>query len=387
MVDASLLQDPVALTQALIRCPSITPEDAGITPLLTEWFRALNFTCDAHTFTEENTAPVTNIYASYGTSSPHLCFAGHTDVVPVGNEALWQFSPFAATISEGKLYGRGAVDMKGAIACFIAATSRFITQFPSFEGCISFLITGDEEGPAINGTQKLLHLLHQKGTKFDACIVGEPTNPSFLGEMVKIGRRGSISFDLTIHGTQGHVAYPDIADNPITRLIQILSHLKKHPLDQGNENFPPSNLEITSIDVGNNAGNVIPAQANARFNIRFNTHHTAASLKQWVEECCRLYSNRYSLLSSGIAEAFLTAPGILQDIVVSAVDEVTGYLPNCTTTGGTSDARFIKNYCPVIECGLINHTAHKVDEHISVLELHQLTEIYYVILERYFHQS
>lgn len=379
------LLNPLSLSVSLMRCPSVTPVDAGATQVLIDALAPLGFICRTLDFAEEGTEPVTNLYARFGTQGPNLCFAGHTDVVPVGDRAAWRIDPFDPQVIDGVLYGRGAVDMKVAICCFAAAAAEFIAEHKDFGGSLSFLITGDEEGPAVNGTQKVLNKLAAEGEKLDACIVGEPTNPLKLGEMVKIGRRGSVSFALTLHGTQGHVAYPHLADNPVTHLVRLLDRLKSHVLDEGTEFFPPSNLEITNIEVGNQAGNVIPAKATAYFNIRFNDVYSSKSLFSWVDSVCSEAKVRYELKTvSGIAESFLTPKGSLSDIVSAAVTEVTGLVPELSTTGGTSDARFIKDYCPVVEFGLINQTAHKVDECIAVDDIFALTKIYKRVIDKYF---
>lgn len=377
--------DPLALSIALMRCPSVTPIDAGALDVLVNALEPLGFNCQSLPFSEENTASVHNLYARFGTKGRNLCFAGHTDVVPVGDISAWRIDPFQPEVIDGILYGRGAVDMKAAICCFGAATSEFLSEQPDFAESISFLITGDEEGPAINGTKKMLELLTHQGEKLDACIVGEPTNPAKLGEMIKIGRRGTISFELVVHGTQGHVAYPQLADNPVTHLVSILHTLKTHILDEGTPFFQASNLEITTVDVGNPTGNVIPAHAKACFNIRFNDLHTTEKLFVWVDAICKQNGARYDLrIISGKAEAFLTPKGKLTDVACAAIEEITGNAPEISTTGGTSDARFIKNYCPVIEFGLINQTAHKVDECIAVDDIFTLTKIYKRMIEKYF---
>lgn len=377
--------DPLALSIALMRCPSVTPIDAGALDVLVNALEPLGFNCQSLPFSEENTASVHNLYARFGTKGRNLCFAGHTDVVPVGDISAWRIDPFQPEVIDGILYGRGAVDMKAAICCFGAATSEFLSEQPNFAESISFLITGDEEGPAINGTKKMLELLTHQGEKLDACIVGEPTNPAKLGEMIKIGRRGTISFELVVHGTQGHVAYPQLADNPVTHLVSILHTLKTHILDEGTPFFQASNLEITTVDVGNPTGNVIPAHAKACFNIRFNDLHTTEKLFVWVDAICKQNGARYDLrIISGKAEAFLTPKGKLTDVACAAIEEITGNAPEISTTGGTSDARFIKNYCPVIEFGLINQTAHKVDECIAVDDIFTLTKIYKRMIEKYF---
>nr|WP_210413917.1 succinyl-diaminopimelate desuccinylase [Luteithermobacter gelatinilyticus] len=377
--------NPVEFTQALIRCPSVTPEDAGALDVLETALKGLGFVCHRLRFSDDGTPDVDNLYARLGQDGPNFCFAGHTDVVPVGARDAWSVEPFEAHIKDGWLMGRGAADMKGAIAAFVAATSRFLARRPQgFKGSISFLITGDEEGPAINGTVKMLKWLEERGEKLDYCLVGEPTNPSTLGEMAKIGRRGSLNARLVVKGTQGHVAYPHLADNPIPRLIRILDRLVSRELDQGNAHFQPSNLEVVSIDVGNEASNVIPAEATARFNIRFNNEQTIDGLKDWIRSVCDDVGGEYELEMKASGDAFLTPPGVLSDLITQAVKEVTGREPELSTTGGTSDARFIKDYCPVSEFGLVSQTMHKIDERVRVEDIEQLTDIYAAILERFF---
>lgn len=377
--------DPVELTQALIRRPSVTPEDAGALGVLEEALTPLGFACTRLPFAAPGTPDVDNLYARLGTSGPNLCFAGHTDVVPVGDADAWTHPPFGAEIHGGVLYGRGAVDMKTAIACFAAATARFLEeQGGGFAGSISFLITGDEEGPAINGTVKVLEWMKARGEVMDACIVGEPTNTTTLGETIKIGRRGSLNGYLTQHGTQGHVAYPQHADNPLPKLVKLLDKLASTPLDDGTEHFQPSNLEITSIDVGNPATNVIPSAGRAVFNIRFNDLHTGDSLKHWLLENLASVGEHFDLDVSVSGEAFLTPPGLLSDVMSEAVKAVTGIAPELSTSGGTSDARFIKDHCPVAEFGLMNATAHKVDECVAVEDIHALTGIYANMIKGYF---
>ena len=376
--------NPLDLSIALIRCPSVTPVDAGAIDLLVETLGPLGFTCDTEVFHADNTPPVRNLYARLGSHGKNLCFAGHTDVVPVGDEKAWRIDPFKPEVINGILYGRGVVDMKAAICCFIAAVSEYLAERKEpLTSSISLLITGDEEGPSINGTTKMLQLLEKRGEKIDGCIVGEPTNPEKLGEMIKIGRRGSLSFQLTVHGVQGHVAYPHLADNPITTLVAILHGFKEKPLDSGTPFFQPSNLEATTIDVGNPTGNVIPARATAAVNIRFNDLHSQDSLKAWVKAICDKHSKHYDLTFGSSSDAFLTKEGELSGLVASSVKEITGITPDLSTTGGTSDARFIKDYCPVVEFGLINQTAHKVDECVAAGDLFTLTKIYKKVIEGY----
>ena len=379
--------DPVTLTQDLIRCPSVTPTDAGALNVVQSALERLGFVCHRLPFSEAGADDVDNLYARLGTSAPNFCFAGHTDVVPVGQADQWQAGPFAGTITDGLLYGRGATDMKGAIAAFIAAVSQFVEDKGDFDGSISFLITGDEEGPAVNGTIKMLDWLKQQGEKLDYCLVGEPTNPGKIGDMAKIGRRGSLNSLLTVKGIQGHVAYPDLADNPIPRLVKMLDGLLARRLDEGNDHFQPSNLEVVSIDVGNSASNVIPAEAVAQFNIRFNNEQTDAGLQDWIRSVCEGVGGPYELSMKASGDVFLTAPGTLSTLISDAVLKVTGLTVELSTSGGTSDARFIKNHCPVSEFGLVNKTMHKVDECVSLDDLGQLTEIYYEILKAFFQPS
>ncbi len=377
--------DPIELSQALIRCASVTPEDGGALDVVQGALRGLGFNCRRLPFSEAGTADVDNLYARLGTGAPHFCFAGHTDVVPVGDAAAWTQDPFGAGIENGRLYGRGAADMKCAIACFAAAAGRFLAAAGgNFGGSISMLITGDEEGPSINGTAKVLKWMRENGEVIDACLVGEPTNPRALGEMIKIGRRGSLNGHLCVPGTQGHSAYPDLADNPIPRLLRMLAAINEAPLDNGNDHFQPSTVEITTIDVGNPATNIIPARAAAAFNIRFNNRHHGDGLEAWIRKCCESVGGDFELSVEINGEAFLAPPGPLSDVVAAAVEEVTGRRPELSTTGGTSDARFIKDYCLVAEFGLIGETAHKVDENVAVADIRSLAEIYQALLERYF---
>lgn len=372
----------VEIAKNLIACPSITPIEGGALDYLQRILEELGFTCYRLPFAEAGTEPVDNLYARLGTISPNLCFAGHTDVVPPGNESEWTTAPFNPSIREGKIYGRGVVDMKGAIAAWVGAVSSYITKGMPLAGSLSFLITGDEEGVAINGTKKVLQWLKEQGETVDACIVGEPTNPKELGEMIKIGRRGSVTFHIRVDGVQGHAAYPALADNPVTRLVEIVHTLKSRVLDEGSEFFEPSNLEITTFDVGNKADNVIPAHATAHVNIRFNDHHQSATLIDWVRDVCQEYAPQHELKVMVTGESFITKPGVLADAVVTAVHSVTGKTPQLSTSGGTSDARFIKDICPVVECGLINATAHKVNEHCEVSEIEQLAAIYEAVIRQ-----
>ena len=380
------LAHPLALARALIRCESVTPEDGGALDVLQRALQTLGFTCHRLPFEEPGTAPVDNLYARRGESRPHFCFAGHTDVVPTGDRAVWTRDPFAAVVEDGVLYGRGASDMKGAIAAFVAAAARFGATGAG-GGSISLLITGDEEGPAINGTRKVLDWLAERDETLDACLVGEPTNPEELGEMVKIGRRGSLNGTLRVAGRQGHVAYPALADNPLPRLVALLNALLALTLDEGTDHFQPSRLELTSIDVGNEATNVIPGAAVVRFNVRFNDRHTGASLERTIRAHLDATGEPYDLAIEVSGEAFVTPPGRLSTIIAESVAAVTGMTPTLSTTGGTSDARFIKDHCPVAEFGLLSRTMHRTDECVPVDALERLADIYLGILERYFAET
>ncbi len=377
---------PLSLAQDLIRCASVTPAEGGALDLLQRELEKLGFVCHRLLFSEVGTPDVDNLYARYGTGQPNFCFAGHTDVVPVGEAQAWSVDPFAGEIKDARLYGRGASDMKGAIAAFVAAAADFIdAKGAAFDGSISLLITGDEEGPAINGTTKVLDWMHTEGQNIDHCLVGEPTNPNQLGEMVKIGRRGSLTGRLTVKGTQGHVAYPHLADNPEPRLVRMLTRLCALELDQGNEHFQASNLEVINLDIGNDATNVIPGSAAAVFNIRFNTDHSHASLKAQLSTLCEEVGGDYDLsYVPGGSEPFLTEESNFTRLIAEAITEECGQTPELSTTGGTSDARFIKNYCPVVEFGLIGQTMHKVDEHVGTADVDALSRIYGRVLQRYF---
>lgn len=388
--------DPVANLAALIRCPSVTPAEGGALSLLDSLLSPLGFAVERVMATEAGTPDVENLYARLGTQGPHLMFAGHTDVVPVGDEAAWSHPPFSAEIAGGEMYGRGAVDMKGGIACFVAAIARHIEKHGKPQGSVSFLITGDEEGPSINGTSKLLEWAAAKGETWDACVVGEPTNPDQLGDMIKIGRRGSLSGRITVHGVQGHAAYPHLADNPVRGLLQ-LTHALMHPaFDHGTDDFQPSNLEVTTVDTGNAATNVIPARATAAFNIRFNDSWTAESLRAEIIRRLDAAATdgelrpdrapvKYELVwADRPSHVFLTRNNALISSLSGAVEAVTGKEPKLSTTGGTSDARFIKDYCPVVEFGLVGQTMHMVDERVAVADLEILTRIYETFIERWF---
>jgi succinyl-diaminopimelate desuccinylase len=379
------LIDPVALAGELIRRPSVTPRDEGAIEILAGVLEGLGFTCHRLVFSEEGTADIVNLYARLGTGGRNFCFAGHTDVVPPGNAASWTIDPFAGAVVDGTLWGRGAADMKGAIACFAAAVAQFRAERGSdFGGSISLLITGDEEGISINGTKKVLDWLNSRGESLDACIVGEPTNAQTLGDMVKIGRRGSLTGTLTVHGTQGHTAYPHLADNPVHRLVRILHAVTSEPLDAGTSHFQPSTLQVSTIDVGNPASNVIPAEARATFNIRFNDAWTSDRLRAWLHENFAAVGGRYDLAIRVSGESFLTPPGPVSDMLSTAIARIIGRKPELSTTGGTSDARFIHSVCPIAEFGLVGLTMHKVDERVAVADLAALTAIYKTVLELYF---
>jgi succinyl-diaminopimelate desuccinylase len=380
--------DPVALARELIRCRSVTPVEGGALSLIAGVLQGAGFEVHRVTFAEPGTAPIENLYARIGTGKPHLMFAGHTDVVPPGDESAWTHPPFAGAIAGGVLYGRGAVDMKGGIAAQIAAALDYVAVVGGKpKGSLSFLITGDEEGIAVNGTIKILKWAAERGETFDHCILGEPTSAHVLGDTVKIGRRGSQNGTLVVTGTQGHVAYPELADNPVRGIVRLIAAINAEPLDAGSAHFGASNLEFTSVDVGNPTVNLIPAEARARFNIRFNDHHTHNSLKVLVEARTRAAAGRTRWRidwEPSNADVFFTAPGPFVDLISGAIDEVTGRKPQLSTTGGTSDARFIKDYCPVIEFGLAGQLMHKVDERVPTADLVLLAKTYRTILERYF---
>ena len=378
--------DPVQFAADLIRCPSVTPADAGALDVLERALTDLGFACTRLPFEEDGTDRVDNLYARLGNEGPHVCFAGHTDVVPVGAEADWQVDPFAGEIREQCLWGRGAADMKGAIAAFVAAIAAHLNAHGRPQGSISLLITGDEEGPSINGTRKMLGWLKEKGEIIDDCVVGEPTNPDALGDMIKIGRRGSVNGIVTVSGTQGHVAYPHLADNPVPQLAAMMTALSQAVLDEGTEHFQPSNLEVTSFDVGNATTNVIPAEATARFNIRYNDTWTAETVSAWIKEQLDAAqgSAGYNLQLSHTGDCFLTEPNDFVETLSAAVEEVTGRAPVLSTSGGTSDARFIKDVTRVVEFGLVGKTMHKVDERVPVDDIRQLATIYEKLLGGYF---
>ena len=384
--------DPVALTQALIRCESVTPNEGGALTLLQNVVEPAGFQCHRLPFTEPGTPDVDNLYARLGTGRPHLCFAGHTDVVPIGNEAAWKFPPCGGEVHDGILYGRGAVDMKGCVAAFVAASLRYVSKNGGLpRGSISFLITGDEEGPSINGTTKMLDWLKARDEVLDACLVAEPSNPTALGDQIKIGRRGSMNAELVVHGKQGHSAYPNIADNPLPKLARIIDRLCSAKIDDGTANFQPSNLQVTVISVPNTASNVIPGKAAATLNVRYNDLWSRPTIDAWVlktvEAAAAELGAKFDISFSGTGDVFLTKPGPLVSTLKDAIKTVTGRVPELTTGGGTSDARFIKDHCPVIEFGLVNATIHQVDEHTSVADLEALTDIYERFIANYFAQS
>jgi succinyl-diaminopimelate desuccinylase len=381
--------DPLALASELLRCPSVTPAEGGALAVLERVLKGAGFEVHRAIFVEPGTVPIDNLYARIGSRAPHLAFAGHTDVVPPGDEATWRHPPFAAAIEGGMLYGRGAVDMKGALACAVAASlDHLATTSGKPKGSISFLITGDEEGVAVNGTVKLLQWAKERGETFDHCLLGEPSNAAELGDTIKVGRRGSLNGTLVVSGKQGHVAYPERAENPVRGLVTLMSALMAEPLDHGSANFGPSNLEFTSIDIGNTTVNLIPGEARARFNIRFNDCHSQISLRVLIETRARAAAGEHMRWhidwQPSNADSFVTGPSPFLDLVVGAIKEVTGRAPTLSTTGGTSDARFIKNYCPVLEFGLVGQTMHQVDERTPVADLTTLTAVYRRILDRYF---
>jgi succinyl-diaminopimelate desuccinylase len=381
----------IELTRALVRCESVTPHEAGALQQLERTLSSLGFACERMDFTAAGTDDVANLYARIGTVGPHICFAGHSDVVPVGDLSSWTIGPFAAELSAGYLFGRGAADMKGAIAAFVEAASRFLARRGrTFGGSISLLITGDEEGPAVNGTVKILQRLAARGETIEACVVGEPTSSRRLGDMIKIGRRGSMTIDMVVRGVQGHVAYPERIDNAVHRLAGLIEALVREPIDRGSTHFQPTSLQFTTVDVGNSATNIAPGLAKARFNVRFNDLWDSKKLFAHLEE--RLQRANAALGGNGTidlkaqvsGESFYTPPGPLSDIVAGAIREVTGIETELSTSGGTSDARFICNYGPVLEFGLVGESMHKVDEKSAVADLKALVRIYETVLDRYF---
>ncbi|WP_375785664.1 succinyl-diaminopimelate desuccinylase [Bradyrhizobium sp. Pha-3] len=387
------MSDAVSITRDLVRCPSVTPADAGALGVLENLLKSAGFDVHRVTFSEPGTADIDNLYARIGNTAPHITFAGHTDVVPPGDEAAWTLGAFSGEVKDGYLYGRGAVDMKGGIACSVAAVLQYLRDHggkprEDGNGSISFLITGDEEDVSINGTVKLLKWCAERGEKFDHCVLGEPSNVEVLGDMIKIGRRGSQSGTLIVDGVQGHVAYPHRASNPVPDISRLIVALSDEPLDHGSAQFQASNLEFTTVDVGNTASNVIPGQARAKFNIRYNDNHTQESLRQLVDErLAKACGNRIRAhidWQPSNSNVFVTQPGPFTDLAVAAIEETTGRKPELSTSGGTSDARFISSYCPVIEFGLVGQTMHQIDERTPVADLEQLTKVYRGVLDRYF---
>jgi succinyl-diaminopimelate desuccinylase len=379
--------DPVVLTTELIRCPSVTPAAEEALELVEARLDALGFICHRLTFDERGSYPVPNLYARLGEGAPSLLFAGHVDVVPPGDSARWSVDPFGGVIQDGKIWGRGAADMKSGVACFIAAVSRHLQRHGLPLGSVALLVTGDEEAESVNGTDAVLDWAVDRGEHWDGALVGEPTCPSQLGDVAKIGRRGSLSGKLTVRGRQGHTAYPQRADSAAHRMVQVLSRLLAEPLDEGTEAFEPSNLQVTSIDIGNPAVNVIPGEARATFNIRFNDRHTQASLEAHLRRTIAALAPDFTLEVAGNAEAFRTELGRLTAILAEAVKTVTGRIPAFNTFGGTSDARFIRRCCPVVEFGLVGTTMHQFDECVAVADVEGLTLIYEEFLKRYFNAA
>ena len=375
--------DVLEICKELISCPSVTPEEGGAITYLEQQLTKLGFTCHPLIFIDKRSPAVTNLFAKYGEGRPHLCFAGHTDVVPPGDSNRWLFPPFKATVHNGSVFGRGACDMKGAIACFLAAVAQFINH-NQFKGSISFMITGDEEGIAINGTYKVLEWLEKHKEIPDVCLIGEPTAETEAGDTVKIGRRGSLTSTITVYGKQGHVAYPHLADNPIPRMLELLNELDSTVLDQGDDFFDKSNLEITSIDVGNPTTNMIPSRIIADIAIRFNTRHKSQDLKNWLTQTVEKHASNYHIDTVVSGEPFISKEHPLHDIVRKAIKEVCGVFPNVTTSGGTSDGRFIQRYCPLIELGLPNTSAHQINEYVALTDLDRLKSIYLRVLEMFF---
>ena len=377
--------NPVELSQRLIRCPSVTPDEGGALDELQNVLEELGFRCQRLLFSESGTPDVDNLYARLGDRGPNFCFAGHSDVVPPGDRDEWGEDPFSGVVIDGKLFGRGSADMKSAIASFISAVQRYKSNVgEEIPGSISLLITGDEEGPAINGTIKVLDWMSKNNELIDACIVGEPTNPDHLGQMIKIGRRGSFTGWLTVTGVQGHTAYPHLAENPLSKLVKMLEPLAEEQLDQGTEYFPPTTVAISSIDTGNSATNVIPQKVTASFNIRFNDSRTAEDIEEWLRGHFDSVGGSYQLETACSSNAFITEPGALSEDLISAIKDVVGTSPEMSTTGGTSDARFIRKYCPVVEFGIVGKTMHKINEHVEIKDVELLTDIYTELLDRFF---
>ena len=380
--------NPVELSQRLIRCPSVTPDEGGALDELQNVLEELGFRCQRLLFSESGTPDVDNLYARLGDRGPNFCFAGHSDVVPPGDRDEWGEDPFSGVVIDGKLFGRGSADMKSAIASFISAVQRYKSNVcEEIPGSISLLITGDEEGPAINGTIKVLDWMSKNNQLIDACIVGEPTNPDHLGQMIKIGRRGSFTGWLTVTGVQGHTAYPHLAENPLSKLIKMLEPLAEEQLDQGTEYFPPTTVAISSIDTGNSATNVIPQKVTASFNIRFNDSRTAEDIEEWLRGHFDSVGGSYQLETACSSNAFITEPGALSEDLMSAIKDIVGNSPEMSTTGGTSDARFIRKYCPVVEFGIVGKTMHKINEHVEIKDVELLTDIYTELLDRFFKRA
>lgn len=382
------LPDAISLTQELVRQATVTPVSTPALDVLEAHLRQAGFSITKLPFSEQGYDDTDNLYAQIGSGAPHLCFAGHVDVVPTGAVEDWSHEPFSGDIEDGKLYGRGTADMKGGVACFVAAAIKYVAAYPDFKGRLSFLITGDEEAVAINGTPKMLNWLTEQNIKLDHCIVGEPSNPSYMGEEIKVGRRGSMVANLTLFGTQGHIAYPERADNPMPRLAAVLDRLCNDELDEGTNLFQPSNLEVTSVDVANEAHNMLPQTISVKFGIRYNTCHDFDSLEVLLKEkfdaIHQELGGRYEVEYFRSGEAFYTEDKKLTGLVSTAVEKFTGHIPKLSTAGGTSDARFIKDHCPVVEFGLVGATMHKVDEHVEVNDIVILTDIYYEIICNYF---
>ena len=380
-----MIYDPLELTTELIKCRSVTPQNDGAIELLSEKLQKIGFNCEILEFSENDSDSIKNLWAKIGDKSPILSFAGHTDVVPEGDETLWESPPFDGINDGNKIVGRGAVDMKGSIGSFISAVSIFLDKNgKKFNGSISLIITGDEEGKAVNGTQKLLEWMEKNNHTFDDCIVGEPTNPNKLGEMIKIGRRGSTNITLTLKGNEGHVAYPQLADNPIPKLILILNELIKEPLDEGNEYFDASNLEITSIDAGNSASNVIPPEISAKLNIRYNDNFTKEKIESEIESRLKKHNYEYSINFEHSGDSFITEPGEFVNNLSKIIEKHCKITPTLSTTGGTSDARFIKNYGRVVEFGLVGASMHKINEYSNNADIEKLKDIYLDVLNDYF---
>ena len=380
--------NPIELSQRLIRCPSVTPDEGGALDELQNVLEELGFRCQRLLFSESGTPDVDNLYARIGDRGPNFCFAGHSDVVPPGDRDEWGEDPFSGVVIDGKLFGRGSADMKSAIASFISAVQRYKSNVgEKIPGSISLLITGDEEGPAINGTIKVLDWMSKNNQLIDACIVGEPTNPDHLGQMIKIGRRGSFTGWLTVTGVQGHTAYPHLAENPLSKLIKMLEPLAEEQLDQGTEYFPPTTVAISSIDTGNSATNVIPQKVTASFNIRFNDSRTAEEIEEWLRGHFDSVGGSYQLETACSSNAFITEPSALSEDLISAIKDVVGTSPEMSTTGGTSDARFIRKYCPVVEFGIVGKTMHKINEHVEIKDVELLTDIYTELLDRFFKRA